>query len=59
MSAAVTSPRFVRRSDLLDQLQDACDLALHLYRQGHDTTEIDDEVDRLLLLIDPEPDEQP
>jgi hypothetical protein len=49
--------RFRRRSDLIRQLELACDLAMHMYRRGHDTTEIDAEVDRLLLLIDPEPDD--
>jgi hypothetical protein len=49
--------RFARHSDLLDQLEHACDLAMRMYRLGQDTTEIDAEVDRLLLLIDPDPDE--
>jgi hypothetical protein len=49
--------RFVRHNDLLDQLERACDLAMRMYRLGQDTTEIDAEVDRLLLLIDPDPDE--
>ncbi len=49
--------RFVRHSDLLDQLEHACDLAMRMYRLGQDTTEIDAEVDRLLLLIDPDPEE--
>jgi hypothetical protein len=49
--------RFIRHSDLLDQLELTCDRAMHLYHLGEDTTEIDAEVDRLLLLLDPEPDE--
>ena len=48
--------RFVRHGDLLDQLERTCDLVMDLYRQGEDTTQIDAEVDRLLLLLDPEPD---
>jgi hypothetical protein len=49
--------RFIRHGNLIDQLERTCDLAMHIYRQGQDTSEIDAEVDRLLLLLDPEPDE--
>lgn len=51
------SGRFDRDRTLVEQLEAACDTAMRLFRQGQDTSEIDAEVDRLLLLLDPDPPE--
>jgi hypothetical protein len=44
-----------RQVALVEQLEAACRVAADLYHQGEDTSEADAEVDRLLLLLDPEP----
>jgi hypothetical protein len=40
---------------LVERLEAACRIAADLYHRGEDTREADAEVDRLLLLLDPEP----
>jgi hypothetical protein len=41
---------------LVERLEAACRIAADLYHRGEDTSKADAEVDRLLLLLDPEPD---